>query len=76
MFSDCRPNVGFLGGNVGSMSGFFEEPDIDCFNITNDLRHKCRECRVLLGVETSHKSENFARNTTTFGYLADLMGLE
>ena len=39
-------NVGFLAGNVGWMSGFFEEPDIDFPNRISRLDPKCRVCRV------------------------------
>jgi hypothetical protein len=44
-----QANVGFLAGNVGSMSGFSEEPDISFTNRINRLGEQCRECQVFLG---------------------------
>jgi hypothetical protein len=76
MLGEGRPNVGFFARNVGSVSGFLEAPDIGFINKINGLRKRCRECQVLLGVETSGKNENFARNTWPFRYLVDPIGLD
>jgi hypothetical protein len=42
-------SVGFLAGNVGSVSGFLEEPDISYVNRISRLGRKCREGQVFLG---------------------------
>jgi hypothetical protein len=57
MSPNCVRNVGFFGGNVGWMSGFSQEPDIDFHNGIKGLYPKCRVCRVSGGVETSCESE-------------------
>jgi hypothetical protein len=62
MLSERRPNVGFFVGNVGSMSGVFEEPDITFINRINGIRCKCRICRVFIGVETPGKTKIFAQS--------------
>jgi len=51
------PSVGFLGGNVGSVSGFLEEPDISFANRIICLGRKCRECRVFLAGERRQEFE-------------------
>jgi hypothetical protein len=62
MSGERHPNVGFSVGNVGWMSGFLEEPDISFISRINSLRRKCRECRVLSGVETSRKTRISKQN--------------
>ena len=42
-------DVGFLAGNVGSVSGFLEEPDIGFANRISRLGRKFREWQVFLG---------------------------
>jgi hypothetical protein len=76
MFGERHPNVGFFVGNVGWMSGFSEEPDIGFIHRINGLQNKCRECRVLLGVETPGKNKNFGGDIGISLYLTDPMGLE
>jgi hypothetical protein len=44
-----QPDVGFLAGNVGSVAGFLEEPDIGFANRISRLGRKCREWQVFLG---------------------------
>jgi len=60
MLGEGQSDVGFLAENGGSMSGFFEEPDIDFANRINGLRGKCRECQVFLAGETCGEIEKKA----------------
>lgn len=62
MFVERHADVGFFVGNVGWMSGFLGEPDIDFPKRISCLRRKCRVCRVFRGVETSGKTKIFAQN--------------
>lgn len=55
MLGDRQRNVGFLVGNVGSMSGFFGKPDITFGNRINGLDAKCREWQVFLAGERCHE---------------------
>jgi hypothetical protein len=60
MFGDSQGNVGFLAENVGSMSDFLEEPDINLANGIKCLGRKCREWQVFLGGEDCHEFEEKA----------------
>jgi hypothetical protein len=55
MLGDRPQNVGFLGGNVGWLSGFSEEPDISFFRPINGLHGECREWQVSLARESCHE---------------------
>ena len=76
MFSEGGRDVGFLVENVGWMSGSLQEPDIGFINRISDLQTKCRECRVLLGVETSCRTTILRAKSGVCRYLADPIGLE
>ena len=76
MLVEGRPNVGFLVENVGPVSGFFEEPDITFASRISRLALKCRECRVLLGVQTSGETRILRATASICRHLADPMGLE
>ena len=52
-----QSDVGFLARNVGSLSGFLEEPDISFANRISRLGRKCRECRVFLTGERCQEFE-------------------
>jgi hypothetical protein len=70
MFGDRRRNVGFLVGNVGSMSGFLKEPDISFLSDINVLRGKCREWQVFLEGERCHE---IAKNANLDLYAFNLL---
>ena len=55
ILDDRRRNVGFLVRNVGSVSGFSEEPDIGFLRRINGLHGKCREWQVFLARERCHE---------------------
>jgi hypothetical protein len=52
-----RRDVGFLIRNVGSLSGFSEEPDSSFTNRISRLDQKCRKCRVFVTGESSGELE-------------------
>ena len=53
MIGEPQRDVGFLVRNVGSLSGFLEEPDSSFANRISRLDQKCRKCRVFLAGEIS-----------------------
>jgi hypothetical protein len=57
MIGKYRRDVGFLIRNVGSLSGFSEEPDSSFTNRISRLDHKCRKCRVFVTGESSGELE-------------------
>jgi len=56
-----RRDVGFLIRNVGSLSGFSEEPDSSFTNRISRLDQKCRKCRVFVTGESSGELETNRR---------------
>ena len=57
MIGKGQRDVGFLARNVGSLSGFLEEPDMSCANRISRLDQKCRKCRVLIAGESCQEFE-------------------
>jgi hypothetical protein len=60
MSGEMRRGVGFLAGNVGSVSGFREEPDTSFANRISRLDRKCRKCQVFLAGESRGGFEEIA----------------
>ena len=57
MTGERQRDVGFLVRNVGSLSGFLEEPDNSFSNRIIRLDRKCRKCRVFLTGESGGEFE-------------------
>jgi len=57
MTGEHQRDVGFLGRNVGSVSGFSEEPDRSFTNRISRLDQNCRKCRVSITGESCGELE-------------------
>jgi hypothetical protein len=60
MTSEGQRDVWFLTRNVGSVSGFLQEPDTSFANRLSSLGRKCRECQVFLVGESCGEIEKIA----------------
>jgi hypothetical protein len=75
-----QSDVGFLARNVGSLSGFLEEPDMSCANRISRLDQKCRKCRVSITgescgeLETNRKLQSNLLNPLIIRDLNDAAG--
>jgi hypothetical protein len=58
MTGELQRDVGFLVRNVGSLSGFLEEPDTSFANRISRLGWECRVCRVCIAGESYREFEN------------------
>ena len=76
MTSEHHRDVGFLGRNVGSLSGSLEEPDISFVNRIIRLDRKCRKCRVFVTGESSGEFEKNRQLRPKTSQPVDNNGLE